>query len=619
MAPFEDIPRPPPFKPQVWVPTGNVDSFHSAGRFGRHNDIKKAIYGSNDDTKDYLTGIIILAAVVLAIYLVWALVLIVLRCCRRRVGCASGRPFKPVKPKDVPGDSSLYSQQFSNDVTKSSSGAMPGDEQAVLPDWEGNKSGQEEFRDDSAHHRPAHSSEEQTIDYGKPALKSSTSAESMGAVGEHEAELSEYEVDLHKYKKRLFRTRIVFLLSGVSCIISSCLFYALGVNALIESLNSGKKTVENAESVISLALKVTNALLDSRDAAKNATDQMTEEARFESWCDQQIIDDAGISNEVSFIQDLLDQVTEALAAVQGTLDNEAENLSNDLNEALDMTDDVKSNIDQFYPYLYSAMAITIVVNIFVLALMATVVLTMMGKNVCFINCMRNIVILPIFIFLMIVAWILACVFLIGAVGGADVCNDPDGLTLSILNDNSDQFKSFVFAFLTYFISGCKEVQKPDEFDDGLDNAVTAINVIHNFTSWLSEPSPSRDVITEQCGYDTTNIKAIATVLDVALHAIRRAAYGVLDVFSCASFNPIYTSAMYDTLCVNAVDGFAWMFSTAICTAIFGMIMVTLRASWYYDADDDAATSSLDNGEYQSGLVDNPALESYGNEANEFDS
>jgi len=71
-------------------------------RFGNADDIGSLITGTPEEQKSYLIGVVSTSVIILLIFAVWSIVLIVLKCLGKKVGCASGiPPSLPKKDMDV--------------------------------------------------------------------------------------------------------------------------------------------------------------------------------------------------------------------------------------------------------------------------------------------------------------------------------------------------------------------------------------------------------------------------------------------------------------------------------------------------------------------------------------
>ena len=83
-------------------------------RFGNTDDIGSLINGTPLDRKSYITGVVALSIIILLIFTIWSIVLIVLKCLGKKVGCAAGIPPKLPK-KDIVDASSQAVHDYTDD------------------------------------------------------------------------------------------------------------------------------------------------------------------------------------------------------------------------------------------------------------------------------------------------------------------------------------------------------------------------------------------------------------------------------------------------------------------------------------------------------------------------
>lgn len=77
----------------AFYPTSAISLFGAVPRFGRPDDLSKVITGESSYT-DYAIGASFIALTILAIFLLWIILLIVFKCCGKRVGVLSGQRLK---------------------------------------------------------------------------------------------------------------------------------------------------------------------------------------------------------------------------------------------------------------------------------------------------------------------------------------------------------------------------------------------------------------------------------------------------------------------------------------------------------------------------------------------
>jgi len=77
-------------------------------RFGNTDDIGSLISGTRMEKRSYITGVVAISIIILLIFAIWSIVLIVLKCLGKKVGCAAGIPPKLPKKDIVDASSSSH-------------------------------------------------------------------------------------------------------------------------------------------------------------------------------------------------------------------------------------------------------------------------------------------------------------------------------------------------------------------------------------------------------------------------------------------------------------------------------------------------------------------------------
>lgn len=159
--------------------------------------------------------------------------------------------------------------------------------------------------------------------------------------------------------------------------------------------------------------------------------------------------------------------------------------------------------------------------------------------------------------------------------------------------------------LWWMIQGCETVEKPPDFDETAKTSASVIDVVHRLNMVLSQLDPAD--FPGECGRAVTVVTGLADRTHMSFHFFYTALANLRAIFSCENFNPLYTGVMYDgesqwnspffissqlwcinvvctqfilpsiplnkAVCINGVNGLAWIFSSALCMAICCMIMV----------------------------------------------
>lgn len=109
--------------------------------------------------------------------------------------------------------------------------------------------------------------------------------------------------------------------------------------------------------------------------------------------------------------------------------------------------------------------------------------------------------------------------------------------------------------LLFFMKGCTVRPNGEAaFLSIIDTARLVNTYAHQFAEMVGNINPA--TIAAICGVDATQAQAIQQVSNFMhniSHLINRSMIGLMDLISCKSFNPIYTTFVYDgkyTRCVK---------------------------------------------------------------------
>ena len=107
-------------------------------------------------------------------------------------------------------------------------------------------------------------------------------------------------------------------------------------------------------------------------------------------------------------------------------------------------------------------------------------------------------------------------------------------------------------------------------------------------SFLSNDSLSE--LELYCNRDFDSLVVLLPEMQTILDALLSATDRTLDLISCERIVPVYHRAIYDGACEYSVSAVYWFFSASLIMAVFGFLMILLRAAYkptlYEDVDVD---------------------------------
>mmetsp|Transcript_33721 Transcript_33721/g.73041 ORF Transcript_33721/g.73041 Transcript_33721/m.73041 type:complete len:592 (-) Transcript_33721:815-2590(-) len=529
---------PDTYEPTNFTVTHFIQRMHSWPRFGLTTDINSLLSGESEQQKDYIVGIVAGSLIILGVAVVWLLVLLVLKCCGKRVGCASGKPRCPVRPDIASATSATEPSQIGFEVSDKAN--VPDDSTRVI----------------------------QVEEAADPTME-------------------EWERKLKRHERTMWWTRMLFMLAGTVAIISSFLFFTMGAGSLIQSLNSVQRGLNLTYDTLDDGINVSLTFARSQETINEDKGLFLESAKF---CNATVEDG---STEAK-LQDSLNDAAQQAQELSAGFIQEAYDMAADLQEAQSIASDVDSSLDYIKPYFYVAIVFVVILDAIILTLMVSTGFAWSNRDSgsicckrCF-RCTRNIFAVPILIIFMFLSWLGCSIFVVAAVAGADFCIYPDENILTWLEQYEENFteESTILEFIEYYVSGCASsympINVPDMLPEGFEFAV---NTVHSFLEYASTTNET-GILAAICGASADRVNDLASILHGQLHVLYGTLVGLIDVLRCESFNPIYNAAVHEALCTDGVDGLAWIFFTQFLIAVCCMIMVTLRASWKEDENEE---------------------------------
>lgn len=117
-----------------------------------------------------------------------------------------------------------------------------------------------------------------------------------------------------------------------------------------------------------------------------------------------------------------------------------------------------------------------------------------------------------------------------------------------------------------------------EVQEHVDNIWRQISIIDSI---------GRANIIEKCGDDSlTELLDGARSLAKLMTAVRRSLRTAGESLDCGHIYPIYTQTVHDTLCTDTASAAGYGFIFFLVLAISTMIMISLRASWLQNSEDE---------------------------------
>ena len=542
----------------------------STPRFGHQSNLTRLIAedGDPDDDNDYILGLLASSIAMFCFFSIWITILLVLKCCGpKRVGfwsgCGSPLPAEPQPPK------------------------LGGELEASV-DTEGTET--EAFQ-------------------------------------HYEEDHAEWTKKKKNSKRRLNICRVVVLFCGTSIIICAALMVSQGISSLVKTLDGGRDFIKLVGDLTRQAIVLVDLFLDNTKKATNVTgDLLIATNGFcpkvnEALCED-ILSDTNCNFTGIPFESEIEKVVEYFGGIRTLIFEDVEKFRDDLVTMSDAADEMDEKVQTFNWAFWIAASFSLALAVLCLLVMIGVILAWVHKLPRVFYCFRMIVIVPSFIFLVLISWIFSMVFVIGSMAVADMCiNSPDTNMLLLIDKLRSKISSIISEFLVFYISGKLRDNKmavlrvrqgtcnrfvnkltpvvrlligfnytilfflagcsgapPISLDSEVQFAKNAIPAFANFTKTLQ--GAASEEIFKICDRRPTAIGLAATITSDVLCSVALTLRGVRVYFTCDNWYPLYEGLIYEAVCYEGTDGFAWVASTQFVIVFMTMIILTLRITFY---------------------------------------
>eukprot|EP00978_Attheya_sp_CCMP212_P016235 scaffold42341_cov47-Attheya_sp.AAC.1 len=161
--------------------------------------------------------------------------------------------------------------------------------------------------------------------------------------------------------------------------------------------------------------------------------------------------------------------------------------------------------------------------------------------------------------------------------GGEGRGSPDGSFQEILSELEVDQSTLLYESLIYFSQGCKE-EYPFEFiNDYIVELADGFSSVVEFE--LKAEIVGVDRLETLCSKDFTELLESMSLLKQNLRSLDTSASTALGLLSCPRINSLYANTFHEATCTSSIKGETWVFVCLLLISIFGMLMITFRASW----------------------------------------
>jgi hypothetical protein len=415
----------------------------------------------------------------------------------------------------------------------------------------------------------------------QPEEPASNNEESVKGKG-----VSEKNAALKRQKRRLRRARIAVLICSLGITISVVIMLTQGIQSLKTASNDALDGIVKAQSLTNEGISLLDDFITRQNAALNASRALVEE--FNSYCPS-VREEICINvttdpicnfTDIPFADELEAFITTYRDVVYRRLNNSRA----DLIDFGNLLDKLHSKADNYYwAFIAASVFAGLLLGLNLFVAYGVIIAWRKKSRTNFLRkvlaLLRHWLLVPTFVFFVVMSWIFSMVFVIGSITSADFCVDsPDDRVATLLVKEGNFKGSWVLELLLYYITGCSVDIVPMDLVDHIIQISGVFKALVALVGQLA--SAAVDVFQEQCGTDPALYQAAATALEGRICNLGQTVVDVQNYFSCENWRPLYTIVTYNAVCYNSNEGFYYVTITQLCIVIFAMIMLTLRVAFY---------------------------------------
>lgn len=209
------------------------------------------------------------------------------------------------------------------------------------------------------------------------------------------------------------------------------------------------------------------------------------------------------------------------------------------------------------------------------------------------------VVLPIFVLMVIFAYVVCGFAALITEGNADYCSGgpsslPEGTIENILA-RYNVTGSFYSDTILFYSNQCTIAGPWDFLEVYYEDLLSAKDRLDSLAEVIVQESP--ELLSQECGLEYTPVLQLTEQLQTYTTILLSSSLRTMDLLSCKNVAPLYTNAVYDATCNQSITAAAWIFGCAIVISFFSMVMIMFRGAYYpfyfWEGKDEYSTSSDD--------------------------
>ena len=360
---------------------------------------------------------------------------------------------------------------------------------------------------------------------------------------EYERDLIKWTRDMVEVNTRIRRMRIVILFAAFSVITSAILFSIKGIDALASNLDNGRQNLIIIDGLMNDAVDLVDDFERDQRVVRDTTRLLLD--RVNGHCpnvrEQLCVTDALDRLFCNFtelpLEDEVGELFQNFEVAEKMIFTSTGPIKNDLQMLMDKTSDLDDQAKQFDWAFWVATACTYALAAICAVFICGVVLTWREQEPPTFGWHLAHIILPLFLFLLLLAWVFTMAFIIGSTATTDFCaNSPDERVDSLLSRIQGEFESAMYDLSSFYVSGCPGDEYQNPFEGRLRGMVALLPAAGRFD--FEATRNDADLLGELCGADFGPVQIAASSLNqqlcVIVSTLVRSFYNRLVAFACKS-------------------------------------------------------------------------------------
>lgn len=289
--------------------------------------------------------------------------------------------------------------------------------------------------------------------------------------------------------------------------------------------------------------------------------------------------------------DLINGTIKTLDTANDILTNQLEQLRDVSQTIIDRTNTARKHLDEIQKYKWVLMAWSVPMVFFTALYLIGLIVTWVRKSNRLFDIVLSYINMPLFILFITLGWILCGIFTILAMANADACSggpnqSPSGSVQEILKsvETDSRSSELINDVAKYYTEGCYECPLGfiDDYIKKLDEDKNQTNsFVNNFNETgiasISQQCDTRskeDIQKIQDTFQSANSQ-LTTIIDDVVSVLA----SLLNAISCEPIHGLWADTVEDLACKQTVNTFHWGFWCWLFSSVFGLILVTIRATY----------------------------------------